>query len=114
MSNKITAYKGDTFVKSLAFKDSAAAAIDITGWTIWFTIKNSTDDADADAIIQKKITVHTSPAAGLSAISMTAAETDSFDSTYKYDIQIKKADGTIRTVLEDTITFTKDVTRSTT
>ena len=116
MSTELTAVRGDTFTRTITFKDSAGTAYDITLWTIWFTIKNSTDDTDAEAIIQKKITAHSDPTNGTSIISLTAAETDVITpGTYRYDIQIKKDDGTIYTVVPTaSIQFTADTTRSVT
>ena len=114
MSTNLTVFRGDTLTKSLSFKDENSAAIDITGWTIWFTIKSSQDDADSAKVAQDEVTVHTSSTAGLSTISLTATETDALEGNYYYDIQIKKVDGTVKTVLDGRITFSKDITRATT
>jgi len=116
MSTNLTTVRGDTFTRTIQFKDGNGAAYDITLWTIWFTIKRDTADSDSDAIIQKKITAHSDPTNGTSTISLTAAETDVIDpGTYRYDIQVKKADGTIYSVIPTaSITFTPDTTRSVT
>ncbi len=113
MSTKLTTFRGDTLTKALTFKDENGTAIDITGWTIWFTIKSSQDDADSAAVAQDIVTSHTNATAGESTISLTAAETDELEGNYYYDIQIKKLDGTIKTVLDGTINFSKDITIAT-
>lgn len=45
-------FRGDTRRYPLTFTDSAGAAIDITGWTIWFTLKEDPDVADVQAALQ--------------------------------------------------------------
>lgn len=104
------AIRGDTFELTISFKDGDLAQ-NITGWTIFFTLKNNIDDADADAVISKDVTQHTSPTAGVTQILLTAAETTDLNGSYYYDIQYKDTIGVIKTFLYGKITFTKDITR---
>ena len=107
----LEALRGDTKVFNLTFKTAAGVAIDITGWSIWMTIKTAVTDTDPGAL-QTKVTSHTNPTGGLSNITLTAAQTNSLSGAYYYDIQIKKADSTIETVLIGKIVFSDDITRS--
>lgn len=111
----LKAERGDTFIKILYFKDGSGAVIDITGWTIYFTIKDNIDDIDADAIVSKTITEHDDPTNGKSIVLLTASETNALDGDYVYDIQFKKDDtgGTVYTMMQGEISFSKDVTRRT-
>lgn len=106
----LSVYRGDTHVLTCIFEDTAGAKIDITGWTLYLTVKYSPDDLDAAAVLSKKVTSHTFPLQGRTKITMTAAETKSLFGDYYYDIQYKKVDGTIQTALSGKILFTKDIT----
>lgn len=114
MAKNLSAFRGDSKVIHLTFKTDAGVAINITGWTIFFTVKESKDDTDAEALIQKNVTVHTSPETGLTDIVLTATDTRPCAGNYFYDIQAKKTDGTIITVIDGVITFKEDITIRTT
>ena len=110
MAKNLTAYRGDSKVIDLTFKDGDGVAIDISLWTIFFTVKESKDDLDADAVIAKNVTTHSDPTHGISEIALVPADTEDLAGNYFYDIQIKKGDGTIATVIDGLITFKEDVT----
>lgn len=111
----LTIVRGDSLSLSLHFTQSGVD-LDITGASVWFTMKTSVDDLDAAAIIQKKVTSHTDPTNGLTTISLTPAETILFTpGVYQFDIQYKSAAGTtILTPLIGQVEVKADVTRSTT
>lgn len=60
----------------------------ITGWTIYMTVKQKMEDADDDALIKKDITNHSDPANGITVISLSTADTD-LRGDYPYDIKFK-------------------------
>jgi hypothetical protein len=65
----------------------------LTDTSIFFTVKpkgNSKSD-DTDAIISKKITVHTDPTAGKSLLVLSSSDTDIPQGEYVYDFQLKTA-----------------------
>jgi hypothetical protein len=105
-------YRGDNFTLTLTFYENGVIK-DITGWTVWFTIKQYQDDLDVAAVLQKKVTVHLDPTNGVTAVSVTAAE-NLFAGRYYYDIQYKTGGGVVQTVLSGEISFIKDITLSTT
>ena len=82
----LTLYKNKTKRWELVFeKDSAA--IDITDYTIYLTVKTKKSDADASAVLSKTITTHTAPTSGKSEIALTKAETNTLDiGNYWYSI----------------------------
>lgn len=102
--------RGDTFLRTMSFVDSAGAAINITDWTIFFTIKDAKDEADGSAEISKTITTHTNAAAGLTQILVAASEMAVLNGDYFYDIQAKKSDGTILTILRGKFIVDSDIT----
>lgn len=92
---KISIYRENTVNISLSFTD-----IDLTGATVYFTVKPAIDaDAtDVAALIKKDITSHTDAANGLTAIALAPTDTDIAPGEYGYDIKLKKATGEQSTV----------------
>jgi hypothetical protein len=80
--------RGDDFDLNVTFKDSAGAAIDITGCTVFFTMKSDPEDADADAVVEKTVTIHTDPAHGITLVSLDHSDTDLLKGRYYYDLQL--------------------------
>lgn len=110
----LKAMRGDTFIRSLSFVDESGTVIDITGWTIFFTAKNVLSEADAAAEVSVNVTSHTSPTGGLTQILASAAAMTIEPGDYFYDIQIKKADGTIFTILSGKLIVETDISVRTT
>lgn len=62
-------------------------AVDITGWTIYFSVKENRNDSDSDALIYKTISSHTDASNGESVISISASDTETVDpGEYYYDL----------------------------
>ena len=105
-------YSGDSRDYHLTFTDSNGDAINITGWKVYFTAKLNYADSDEDAVIKKDITTHTDPANGKTTISLTNGNTAELDArNCWYDIQVKKNNGDILTVLSGRIEILRDITR---
>jgi len=102
--------RGDDQVLALEFKLDGVPK-DITGWTVFFTVKKNVGDLDTDAVIKKEITTHTDPTNGKTEIPVLDTETDPLDGVYFYDVQYKDTLGIIKTVMLGNMTFVKDVTR---
>lgn len=105
MSQKIQFYKENTVNINLSF-----TGVDLTGSTVYFTIKSAydSDQADASAIIKKDITSHTNPTQGLTTITLLPADTSVAAGKYGYDIKLKKATGEQSTITVGEVTV-KDV-----
>jgi len=110
--SELTVYRGDDRTYTLTFSD-LNGTIDISNWTVFFTVKNSDEDADGDALISKTYTSgeHTNPISGETAITITSTDTDMDSGTYWYDIQIKREDDKIRTVTKDLFNVEADISR---
>lgn len=105
--------RGDSKTYTLLFRDENDACVDITGWTIFFTVKQNAGQTDDDAKIKKDITVHTDPLNGQSAIELTPSDTANLLGGYLYDIQYKDTTGKIQTIVEGIFSVSKDITRRT-
>ena len=110
MGNILQVYRGDNKTYDLTFTDSNNTAIDITGYTVFFTVKKNKTDTDANAKISKTITSHTNPTTGQTQISLTSTDTDITVRKYYYDIQIKDVSDRITTVVSDTFEIKQDIT----
>ena len=62
--------------------------IDLTGATVFFTVKRNLQDTDAQALISKTITSHSSPSTGETSITFTSTDVDYVGDFY-YDVKIK-------------------------
>ena len=113
--NQISITRGDTETISLTFTDENDAALDITGYTIYFTVKKKADITkdDSFSVIQKDVTTHSNPTGGLSEIVLSNVDTAIGEGDYIYDIQTKDSSGNISTVIFGTFSVTNDVTKRT-
>lgn len=112
-ANELQVYRGDDKTFNLTFKDSDGNAIDITGDTIYFTVKKKENDVDANALIQKTVTSHSDPTNGITAIDLTDSDTDIDIGLWHFDIQRKVSSGEIQTILKDRFRVDRDITITT-
>lgn len=111
VENDITFYRGDDISFNMTFTDENSTAIDITGWTVFFTIKINKTDTDAKAVLHKEFKDFAAPTTGIAPIVVSHTETDNFNGNYFYDFQAKRLDGSILTLTSGSITFLTDITR---
>ena len=110
--------QGDTLEIPLIFEeeqtDGSFLPIDITNWTIWFTVKSDPRDIDDDAIIGPiEVTVHTDPVNGKTLISISKEQTNiPVKDNYWYDLQTKDAAGAINTIEVDNLDCLQGVTHT--
>jgi len=106
-------YRGDDISFDVVFRDpnDNNNPLDITGWIVSFTIKNSNSDPDAQAVIQKDFSDFVAPTTGTAPIFVSHTETASLKGGYFYDMQAKRADNIIFTVISGSIHFEEDTTR---
>lgn len=112
-SHKLLTFRGDDFALGLNFTENGSP-INITGWTIFFTIKRNLTDSDAAAVIAKTITSFPDAVNGEAVITLDDTETDDLQGDYYYDVQMKKPVGLIKTIVKSIIRFEDDVTLRTT
>lgn len=94
----IEVLRGDRKNIEFEITDSANddAPLDLTGKVVYFMVKESFDDADADAKISKNsdtaghFTIST-PASGEGVLHLTGTDTAIDPRTYVYDLRIKAA-----------------------
>jgi len=109
--------KGDSWTSTLYFEDKDGKDLDITGWKIYFLVKEKLDDVDNAAKIRKTITVHSAPLAGESTVELSSGDTNLIGN-YLFGIKVitNNMIGTFPeaiTVLEGTIVFENRIVQAT-
>lgn len=113
-------YRGDSFVFDVQVKQPTGAAIDITGWTMWFTAKRYVSDPDNQAVIRQDNgalagIVFTDAVNGKAEVTVAPIATRQFpdvEDVLVYDVQVKDLLGHVFTVEFGTLAVTPDVTRA--
>jgi hypothetical protein len=103
----------NTNVMDCFFFDEEDLFVDITGATIFFTVKNLPSDSDTNAVLKKDITSLTEPTSGEAEIELTPTDTSSLLGNYLYSIKIKLSSGKIYTVREGNVCFKKEISERT-
>ena len=80
------------------FLDEDGVAINLTGSTVFFTVKAKLQDTDAEALITQDVTSHSDPTNGITIITLTDTQTDIAPGNYFYDIKLKDSGGLIKQV----------------
>lgn len=84
-------------------------ANDITGWTIYFTVKENMNDTDTNAKIDKTITSHSDAVNGITEVTLSSSDTDLTPKNYYYSMDFKDAEGNIGILLQGRLKIRKPV-----
>jgi hypothetical protein len=87
----LTIPKGTTKAYEIQVQQDGAP-INITGWVVFFTVKEFMIDTDNDAKIKKTIISHSDPVNGKTVIILDDEDTDITPKSYYYDITIQDDD----------------------
>jgi hypothetical protein len=109
----ISIIRGDDVAINATFKNETGTPINITGYTLFFTVKEEyTSTTDVDAAISKTITSFTSPTIGNTVINLTNNDTENLtEKDYYYDFQLKDTTGKIASTVRGLFSVTLDITR---
>ncbi len=106
---KIT--KKTTKVYELIFKKNGAYE-NITGWSIYFTVKSNMNDSDANAKISKTVTSHSDAVNGKTLITLEATDTDIDAGNYYYSIDWKDDDDQEGVLFQGKLKITESVRKA--
>ncbi|MBT9164035.1 MAG: hypothetical protein DDT23_00024 [candidate division WS2 bacterium] len=114
--------KGDSFRRKITFFDGTTRrVVDISNWTLFFTVKRPEylDKDDSVAEIRKTETIRAGQGtSGIWILEILPADTttvkDVQPGLYKYDVQYRRPDGTIKTVTVSDFEIAPQVTVRTT
>lgn len=118
----LTGVRGDTIVRTATITQPDGTAYDLTGCTVWFTVKEVTDraanDDEALALLywisggaSNGIAV-SAPATGVVTVTIPASTTATLSPgrAYRYDLQIEDPLNAVATPDRGTLIVTRDVT----
>lgn len=106
--------RGDDISIKLTYQDANGTALDLTGSTVFFTVKYEIDNdvTDANAIIKETVTVHTDPTNGITHIPISKSDTDNAAiGVYIGDVQIVDVSNDVSSSQTFPVEITADVTR---
>jgi len=103
----------DTYPLQIQIVDSDNVPVDLTGSTVFLTVKRNIEDTDAEALLATSQTTHISPTEGITSFTLTAANTD-YTGEFYYDVKIKSSASVITSVITDKFIVLKHVTIRTT
>lgn len=108
-------YRGDTVKYDLTVTDEETGdTIDLSGSSIWFTLKTNTEQADAEAVYQTEITTHIDAPNGLSRLVIPSDATTDFPViALYYDFQLVTSGSDVYTLEVDKVKVLSDITRTT-
>ena len=105
----MTFTRGDTARIDVAVLDTDGEPFNLTGCTLFLTVKTALSVADASATISKTVTTHDDAAAGESHFDIDAGQ-NTPAGKYVYDVQLKDSTGKIYTLFAGLWTVLGDVT----
>lgn len=101
--------KGDTYPLDVTIEYASGLAVNLTGATVFLTVKRNIQDTDTQALISKSVTSHISPTTGQTSFTLLAADVDYVGEFY-YDVKVKFSTGDIASVFADKFILANHVT----
>jgi hypothetical protein len=108
----LTWTRGDSGRLDVTVKESDGTAYDLTGATLFLTVKNALTDADSAAVIRKEVTSHDDAEAGESHFDLLTTDNATAGTRF-YDVQLKTSDSKIFTLFGGLWKVLADVTTRT-
>lgn len=104
--------KNDVTIE-LTLRNKRGKLMDLTGGTVFLTVKSDDTVADNDATLAKTITSHITPLKGRTNVALSATDTDKTPGEYIYDCKLITSTGAKHNTPRGVFTFTKEVTTRT-
>jgi hypothetical protein len=108
----LTWTRGDSGRLDVTVTQSDGTAYNLTGATLFLTVKNALTDADSAAVIRKEVTVHDDATEGESHFDLLTTDNATNGRRF-YDVQLKDSAAKIFTLFGGLWTVTQDVTTRT-
>lgn len=112
--DKIEIVRGDSAAFDVTFRDAEENLIDLTGGTVFFTVKRRVTDDDDSAVLTVDLVVDDlddiEPESGTIEIALQPEETSELSGVYSYDVQLKDSDGNIASSGNGRFVVSKDIT----
>ena len=112
MSADLCWTRGDSGRLDVTVTQSDGTAYDLTGATLFLTVKNALTDADSAAVIRKEVITHDDATAGESHFDLLTTDNATNGRRF-YDVQLKDSAAKIFTLFGGLWQVTQDVTTRT-
>jgi hypothetical protein len=112
MSADLCWTRGDSGRLDVSVKQADGTAYDLTGATLFLTVKTALTDADSAAVIRKEVTAHDDATAGESHFDLLTTDNATAGTRY-YDVQLKTSDNKVYTLFGGLWKVLADVTART-
>ena len=112
MSADLCWTRGDSGRLDVSVTQSDGTAYNLTGATLFLTVKNALTDADSAAVIRKEVTAHDDATAGESHFDLLTTDNATNGRRF-YDVQLKDSSAKIFTLFGGLWAVTQDVTTRT-
>jgi hypothetical protein len=109
MSADLCWTRGDSGRLDVSVKQSDGTAYNLTGATLFLTVKNALTDADSAAVIRKEVTAHDDATGGESHFDLLTTDNATAGTRY-YDVQLKDSTNKIFTLFGGLWKVLADVT----
>jgi hypothetical protein len=106
--------RGDDKIFTFRFFKADLDPMDLTGCTLFATVKQNVSDLDASAKISSTLTIVAPATDGVATWTLAAADTQYLLGQYVMDLQLKDSSSKIYTILRDTFMVYADTTLRTT
>lgn len=107
---RISIIRRDDVQLEFTFTDSNNNAVDLTGSTVFLTVKRKRTDTDAEALISKETTSFSAPTTGVMTFDLTDQETNIAPGLYYFDVQLKDSSGLISSSVAGDFRVSQDIT----
>lgn len=104
--------RGDSGRLDVTVKQADGTAYDLTGATLFLTVKTALTDADSAAVIRKEVTVHDNATGGLSHFDLLTTDNATAGTRY-HDVQLKDSSDKVYTLFGGLWKVLADVTART-
>lgn len=106
----LTVTRRDDKVFTFYFYDENGDALDLTDCALYTTVKQSTDDTDANAKISSTLAITAPATGGIATWTLVPADTQYLIGQYYWDVQLKDSSSKITTLIRDIFEVLPDVT----
>lgn len=104
--------QGDTWQPGTITCDVSGTVINFTGWTATMELRSAISNDVSLTLTSTPPVGITMTTLGVITLSMTAEQTKVLLGEYRYDLELTRPDGSIKTFTYGTITITKDTTEN--
>lgn len=108
---ELSVFQKNDVTITINLQDSNGSAIDITGYTFYFSVKTDETDTDVEGLITKKVTSHTDPTNGQTEVALSDSDMDITPGKYFYDVKMKDSSGNLTTWVKDVFKVAYQITQ---